>query len=57
MRKPHSKPPKPKKPKLSDAEQYERFLDAAKQVGASEKHEDFAEAFNKVVARRDKSDR
>lgn len=49
MRKPQSKSPRPKKPKLSDAEQYERFLDAAKKVGASDDPKDFEEAFKMVT--------
>jgi hypothetical protein len=52
MRKPQTKPPKPKKAQLSDAEQYERFLDAAKKVGASNDPEDFDKAFKKVVGSR-----
>lgn len=38
------------KPKLTDAERHKRFVDMAKEVGASEKPEDFDEAF-KVVAK------
>jgi hypothetical protein len=41
-----------KRPKLTDAERYERFLEAAKEVGASESYEDFERVFNKVVAKR-----
>lgn len=40
---------KSKKPKLTDAERYKRFLDAAKVVGASDNPEDFERAFLKVV--------
>ena len=38
-----------KPPKLTDAERYRRFLDAAKELEASESFEDFDRAFNKVV--------
>lgn len=38
-----------KKPKLTDAERYKRFLDAAKEAGASDDHKDFDKAFEKVV--------
>lgn len=40
---------RPAKPKLTDAERYKRFLDAAKEVGASDAPEDFDRAFAKVV--------
>jgi len=40
---------KPQKPKLTDAERYKRFLDAAKEVGASDDPKDFERAFTKVV--------
>jgi hypothetical protein len=39
----------PKKPKLTDAERYKRFLDMAEEVGASEDTKDFDQAFTKVV--------
>jgi hypothetical protein len=39
-----------KKPKLTDAERYRRFVDMAHEVEASEKEEDFEKAFKKVVA-------
>jgi hypothetical protein len=45
----HTKEPKPK---LTDAERYKRFLDAAKEVEASDSYEDFDRAFNKVTAKR-----
>jgi hypothetical protein len=40
----------PKKPKLTDAERYKRFLDAAKEVGASEDPTDFERAFRAVAS-------
>lgn len=41
---------KPKRSaKLSDAERHKRFVDMAKEVGASEKPEDFDRAFKKVA--------
>jgi hypothetical protein len=40
---------KPKPPKLTDAERHARFKEAAREVGASEKPEDFDGAFNKIV--------
>ena len=44
-------PRKPgKKPKLTDAERYKRFVDMAHEVGASDNPKDFEKAFKKVVA-------
>ena len=40
---------RPKRPKLTDAERYKQFLDAAKEVGASDDPKDFELAFGKVV--------
>jgi hypothetical protein len=37
------------KPKLTDAERYKRFLDAAKEVGASDDLKDFDRAFERIV--------
>jgi hypothetical protein len=37
------------KPKLTDAERYQRFLEAAKAVGASDDPKDFGRAFATVV--------
>jgi hypothetical protein len=37
------------KPKLTDAERYQRFLEAAKEVGASDDPKDFDEAFKKIA--------
>lgn len=39
----------PKKPKLTDAERHQRFLDMAEEVGASEDTKDFDQAFTKIV--------
>lgn len=39
-----------KKPKLTDAERHKRFVDMAREVEASEKPEDFDQAFNKVAS-------
>lgn len=36
-------------PKLTDAERHERFKDMAREVGASEKQEDFDRAFAAVT--------
>lgn len=38
-----------KRPKLTDAERYKRFLDAAKEAGASDDPMDFDRAFRQVV--------
>jgi hypothetical protein len=38
-----------KRPKLTDAERHKRFLDMAREVGASERPEDFEKAFDRVV--------
>jgi hypothetical protein len=38
-----------KNPKLTDAERHKRFVDMAKEVGASEKPEDFERAFQEVA--------
>jgi hypothetical protein len=43
-------PRKPAKtPKLTDAERHKRFLEMAKQVGASDDPKDFDKAFAKVA--------
>jgi len=42
---------KPKPPKLTDAERHERFVAMAKEVGASEREEDFDRAFERVTLR------
>ena len=39
------------KPKLTDAERHKRFVEMAKEVGASEKPADFDKAFKKVSIR------
>jgi hypothetical protein len=41
---------KPAKPRLTDTERYKRFLDAAKEVGASDDPKDFERAFMSVAA-------
>jgi hypothetical protein len=51
MTKPDRKQPKP--PKLTDAERHKRFVDMAKEVGASERPEDFEQAFKAVVPKKD----
>jgi hypothetical protein len=38
------------KPKLTDAERYKRFLDAAKAVEASDDPKDFDRAFHQIVS-------
>jgi hypothetical protein len=40
---------KPPKPKLTDAERHKRFVDMAREVGASEDAKDFEKAFKRVV--------
>jgi hypothetical protein len=37
------------KPKLTDAERHKRFVEMAKQVGASDDPKDFEKAFKKLV--------
>ena len=39
----------PKKPKLTDAERHKRFVDAASEIGASDKAKDFDKAFEEVT--------
>jgi len=39
----------PKKAKLTDAERHKRFVEAAREVEASEAPEDFDKAFEKVT--------
>lgn len=50
------KPPKNKKPKpktrLSDEERHKRFVDLAREVGASENSEAFDKAFSRVAIAR-----
>jgi hypothetical protein len=38
-----------RKPKLTDAERHKRFVEMAREVGASEDPKDFERAFKKVV--------
>jgi hypothetical protein len=44
------KSPTKKNPKLADAERHKRFVEMAKEVGASEKPEDFEKAFKTITA-------
>lgn len=41
---------RPKAPKLTDSERHKRFVEMAREVGASEDPRDFDKAFKKVVA-------
>lgn len=43
-----SSSPKLKKPKLTDAERHERFVEIAKKVEASDRLEDFDKAFDSL---------
>jgi len=45
------KSPIKRNPKLTDAERHERFVDMAREVGASEEPKDFEKAFKKVISR------
>ena len=38
------------KPKLTDAERHKRFVEMAREVGASDDPKDFEKAFKKVVS-------
>jgi hypothetical protein len=50
-----TKPAKPdKKPPLTDAERHKRFVDMAKEVGASDQPADFDRAF-KAIAQKGKA--
>jgi hypothetical protein len=40
----------PRKPKLTDAERHKRFVDMAKEVGATEEAPGFDEALKKVAS-------
>jgi hypothetical protein len=42
----------PRKPKLADAERHKRFVDMAKEVGASEEAPGFDDALKKVALTR-----
>ncbi len=44
-----------KNPPLTDAERHKRFVDMAREVGASDKPKDFDEAFRKVVKAKPKA--
>lgn len=41
--------------KLTDAERHKRFVEMARQVGASDKAEDFEKAFKKIASRKKKA--
>lgn len=41
--------PKPSPPKLTDTERHARFVEMAKEVGASDDPKDFERAFEKVT--------
>lgn len=43
------KPPAPRKGKPSDKEQYERFRQAARELGTDEGEEAFEQAFRRIV--------
>lgn len=45
------------KPLLSDAERHRRFKEVAREIGASEKPEDFDEAFKRVTCKIPKDSR
>jgi hypothetical protein len=51
----HRKPPP--KSKLTDAERHKRFVEMAKEVGASDDPKDFEKAFKKVVGSKNLDDR
>lgn len=51
-----AKSPQPK-PKLTDAERHARFVETARQVGASEDPKDFEKAFTRVAPPRQRPDR
>jgi hypothetical protein len=42
-------PKRAPKPKLTDAERHKRFVEMARQVGASDDPKDFEKAFKRVV--------
>ncbi len=44
-------PEKERAPKLTDPERYKRFIDAAKEVGASDDPAEFDRAFDAVASR------
>jgi hypothetical protein len=46
------KKPQQKNPKLTDAERHKRFVETAQKVEASEKTEDFDNAFKKLSSSR-----
>jgi hypothetical protein len=46
---------KARKPKLTDAERHKRFVETAREVGASDDPKDFDRAFDKVTGKTAKS--
>jgi hypothetical protein len=46
-----------RKPKLTDAERHRRFVEMAREVGASENPKDFERAFKKVVSEKRSGDK
>jgi hypothetical protein len=48
-------PRKSAKPKLTDAERHKRFVEMAKQIGASNDPKDFERAFNMVSRSKSKT--
>jgi hypothetical protein len=44
--------PKPKEPKPTPEEQYERFKKAAKKAGVTEDEKEFAETFKKIATQK-----
>lgn len=45
------------KPKLTDAERHKRFVEMAREVGASEKPKDFDKAFKRVTRKASEKER
>lgn len=43
------------KPKLTDAERHKRFVETAKEIGASEDPKDFERAFKRIVPKSGRS--
>jgi hypothetical protein len=43
---------KGRKPKLTDAERHKRFVETARELGASNDPKDFDRAFDKITAKR-----
>jgi hypothetical protein len=51
MAKPTKEPKRPAKPKLTDTERHQRFVDMAHEVEADERPEAFETAFKRATAR------